>query len=151
MARYRDPPRKFSFALFHNQKNVTLGDGYQLGGYQIQNELGEEVTAPIQITRMGKDDHKYSIEAQEVLFGDIDPIDPDDHTIVIDSNTNNVNIKTLHDALFPAATATTNVSVYIQSGVIVGSSSTASPAMNVGTGWPVFTTGGITIYPRGRS
>jgi hypothetical protein len=150
LARYRDPPRKFSFALFHDQANVTLGDGYQLGGYQLQNDLGEETTAPIQITRLGKDDHKYSVEAQEVLFGDLDPVDPDDHTIVIDSNTNDVNVKTLHDSLFPAATVTTNVSVYVESGVIVGASSTSAVGMDVGTGWPVFTTGGITIYPRGR-
>lgn len=148
LARYRDPPRKFSFALFHNQENVSLGGGYQLGGYQIQNDLGEEVTAPIQITRLGKDDHKYSIEAQEVLFGDLDPIDPDDHTIIFDSNTNDVNLKTVHDSLFPAATADTVVSVYIESGVIVGSSSSSTIAFDVGTGWPAGTT--INIYPRGR-
>lgn len=147
LSRFRDPPRKFNFRLFHDA-TIVLGEGYQIGAYQLQNDLGEEVNVPIQVTRLSKNSVEYSIEGEEVLFQDLEPIDPDDHTIIFDSNSQNVNLKTVHDSLFPEATATTVVSAYVQPGVIIGSDDTAQVAFDVGTGWDAGTT--IILYVLGR-
>lgn len=147
LARYRDPPRKFSFKLFHDE-SITLGNGYQYGGYQIQNELGEETTTPIQVIRLSKEKDSFNVEAEEILFGDLEPIDPNDRTIIFDSNTNNVNLKTVHDSLYPADDSDSVISAYIESGVIIGSDSTGDTAFDVGTGWDAGAT--INIYVRGR-
>ena len=147
VARFRDAPRKFNFQLFHDA-SVLLGEGYQLGAYQLQNELGEEVTAPIQVTRLSKNESVYAIEAEEVLFQDLEPLDPNDHTIIFDSSTNDVNLKDVHDSLFPTETSDTVISVYVESGVIIGASATSGPAMDVGAGWDAGAE--INIYIRGR-
>lgn len=147
LARFRDPPRHLSFNLFHTE-TIQLGEGYQLGAYSLQDEFGAAALAPIQITSLNQEKSNYKVTAEEMLFGDLDPIDPDDHTIIIDSNTNNINLKTLHDSLFPTETATTTVSVYVESGVIVGSDDTGQVAFDTGTGWDVGAD--IIIYVRGR-
>lgn len=147
LARFRDPPRHLSFNLFHTE-TIQLGEGYQLGAYSLQDAFGAAALAPIQITSLNQEKSNYKVTAEEMLFGDLDPIDPDDHTIIIDSNTNNINLKTLHDSLFPTETATTTISVYIESSVIVGSNDTAQVAFDTGTGWNVGAN--IIIYVRGR-
>ena len=149
LARFTTPPRKFQFNLFHDE-SITLGDGYRIKGYQIQNDLGEETTAPIQVTRLSKNEDKFLVESEEMFFEGLDPINPNDHTIILDSNSNNINLKTTHDNLFGAGSdgAGVVVSVYIESGVIIGSDSTSNPAFDVGTGWDAATQ--IDLYVRGR-
>lgn len=147
LARFRDPPRRFSFGLFHTE-NIVLGDGYQLESYPIQDALGAATNAPIQVVGLEKKRSAYKVEAEEMLFGDLEPVDPNDHTIIIDSNVNNVNLKTLHDSLFATETDDTVISVYIETGVIIGSDTTSQVALDTGTGWNV--NADIIIYLRGR-
>jgi hypothetical protein len=71
--------------------------------------------------------------------------------IIIDNNVNDFNLRAAHDALYPAPTGSEsppiNVIATIQPGVIVGSTSTATPAFDVGD-WPEGMA--ITVYVRGR-
>jgi hypothetical protein len=80
-----------------------------------------------------------------MLFEALDPADLIDRTIIIDSNINNVNLRTIHDGIFPVPIAfespSITVTCIIESGVIVGSADTSTPAFDVGT-WP----GGVTIH-----
>lgn len=147
LARFRDPPRKMTFNLFHTE-TIVLGDGYQLSAYPLQDVFGASALIPIQITSLNQEKSNYSVTAEEMLFGDLEPIDPNDHTIIIDSNTNNINLKTLHDSLFPTETDDTVISVYVENGVIVGSDDTSQVAFDTGTGWNV--NAEIIIYVRGR-
>lgn len=55
--------------------------------------------------------------------------------ITIATDAYNVNLRALHDALYPTPDANTVVECVIESGVIVGSTSNANPSFDVGT-WP---------------
>ncbi len=151
LARFRDPPRRFNFSVFKNG-TVTpeLGQGYLIGALGLQDDTGADVTAPIQITRLNPGDTQFDIEAQELLISG-DATDLTNRVIVIDSDTSNVNLKTLHDTLYPAATAQdvidgVTLKCYVEEGVIVSAS--GSRAFQVGSGWP--TGFSITLIVNGR-
>jgi len=141
LSRFRDPPRRFKFATFRYGITVPqLGQGYRIEGLGLQDETGAAVSAPIQITRLNPGDARFEIEAEEMLVQALAEEDLTNRVIVIDFNTLNVNLRTLHDSLYPVPTdadviAGVNVTCYVEDGVNVGSSSTATAAFIVGT-WP---------------
>lgn len=150
LGRYVDPPRKFAFDIPRfNPDLPTLGGGFKLKLWGIQNVDGSEASAPIQVTKLNPTADRYRAEAEEMLFSTDSAVDPSNRTIIIDSNSFNLNLRTLHDQLYadPDTSPTPNIICYIAEGVIVGSTSTGSPAFNVGT-WPADTP--ITMYVRGR-
>jgi hypothetical protein len=68
LSRFRDPPRKFTFDLFHGSQ-VSAGGGYRLSWRQNQDVTGAVVEegAPIQITRVSTEPGVVHIEAEEML------------------------------------------------------------------------------------
>ena len=82
---------------------------------------------------------RYDIEAEEILFTQLDPVDLATRVITIDSNVSNINLRTLHDAIYPApdisASPAETLTVIIDASVKVSSLTTATPALNVGS-WP---------------
>ena len=68
LSRFRDPPRKFNFDLFHGSQ-VTPGGGYRLRWRQNQDMTGAivEEGAPIQITRVSTEPGVIHVEAEEML------------------------------------------------------------------------------------
>ncbi|WP_088346317.1 MULTISPECIES: hypothetical protein [Rhodomicrobium] len=152
LGRFRDPPRLFSFSLFRRgPENPVLGGGYRLEAWPLQTVTGLAADAPIQITQLNPMADRYQIEAEEALFQTFTPGDLVNRVIIIDSNINNVNLRDIHDSIYPDPTGeespAVTLTVYIEAGVIVGSNSTGAPAFNVGT-WPVGID--ITVYLRGR-
>lgn len=149
LSRYVVPPRKFNFELMKYAGQVpVLGGGYQIGGSAIdtdrawvQDEFGDYVTNDVQITRLNPVGMKYQIEAEEMLFtafgGDIDPTT---HTVIFDVSRLDVNLQTVHDSLYAVAVSGDTVNCYVNAGVIIGSSSVASPAFEIGT-----FVGGVTV------
>jgi hypothetical protein len=106
---------------------------------------------PIQITRLNPSDESYEIEADEMLAAAIAPTDLTNRTIIIDGGILDVNLRTLHDSIYPEVTGAespqVNLTVYIEENVIVGSSTTATPAFDVGS-WADDIP--VVIYVRGR-
>lgn len=148
LGRYVDPPRRISFdAWRHGDVTPQLGVGYNFESWPLQTAAGVSDPTPIQIVRLDLQDDKYRIEAEEMLFTDYISPNPDEHYITIDVSTNNVNLRTLHDTLFPEPTASTNVFLTIETGVTVGSTSTSTSALDVGS-WPSGAT--VTITNNGR-
>jgi hypothetical protein len=152
IGRFRDPPRSFNFELFrYGPENPTLGGGYRVESWALQDMTGAAVDAPVQITRLNTMADRYVIEAEEALFQSFDPDDLTNRVIIIDSSINNVNLRDIHDSIYPDPTGSESpavtLTVYIESQVLVGSTSTASPSFDVGD-WPVGID--ITIYVRGR-
>lgn len=149
LGRYVNPPRRFNFSLFEDT-SVLLGSGYQLEAQAIQDETGAAARAPIQVTRLNRQNGIIDVEAEEMLFESLgDAVDVTDRTIIIDSDTNNFNLRTVHDSLFPEITDPTGLTLtcIVQSGVTVGSTSTATPAFTTGT----FVSGlDITVKGSGR-
>lgn len=141
MSRYVDPPRKFGLKTFrHGAITPQLGEGYYLQSWSFQESDGTADNVPVMITRLNARPDVFDFEAEEMIFTSYDDVDLTDRVIIIDSNINNVNLKTLHDSLYPEITGIESpeqtLTVYITSGVIVGSDASSQPAFDVGS-WPV--------------
>jgi len=133
LSRYRDPPRRLSFDLGrYAGTDVSLGGGYRVSAHCFQDETGALAEVPVQVTRLNAPADRFKVEAEEVLFsGSTD--DPNFHPLVIDSNTTNINLRTIHDAVYGAPTVDTVVECRILAGVKVTSTSRTLPAFDVGT------------------
>jgi len=142
LSRYVRPPRRFNFEVMKFAELApAIGLGARLGGgtpqvesWPFQDETGARVDAPIQITRLNPLEDKFVIEAEEMLFTayGVD-IDPTAHNVIFDVSTLDVNLRDVHDDLFGTPTSGDTVSAYVNSGVIIGSSSSSTPAFTVGT------------------
>jgi hypothetical protein len=152
LGRFVNPPRKFSFDVPRYGEGITepmLGGGYRVEAWPITTVTGEPTNAPVQVTRLNPKADRYSVEAEEMLFDSIDPVDLTNRVIIIDSAINNVNLRTLHDQIYPDPTDQSPpivVNCYVEEGVIVGSADN-SAAFNVGD-WPASVE--INLYVRGR-
>lgn len=149
IGRFRDPPRKLSFSLFRvpGDETVRQGGGYRVGAYAFQDETGASVTVPIQVTRLNPDVDKFSVEAEEMLFVNLDDEDLTDRHVIIDGDATNLNFRTIHDTLYPTPVVGDTVTFTIESGVKVGSTNAALPAINVGS-WPTGVILKLVIYGR---
>lgn len=141
LGRFRDPPRRFAFNLFrHGDEDPQLGGGYRLASWVMQNEDGTPTNAPIQITKLNPMSDRYEIQAEELFFDQIDPADLVNRVIIIDSAINNINLRELHDAIYPdpdaSASPAESVRFIIEANVIVGSNEANQIACTVGD-WPV--------------
>lgn len=154
IGRYRDPPRLLSFDLFRYGPVVpVLGGGYNVQSWHFQDATGARAPVPVQITRLNPSADRYAIEATEVLFTSVDGGTPTEgeRVLIVDSNINNVNLRTAHDSIYPAVDGSESppvqVRCIVESGVIVGSANTSTPAFDVGT-WPSGVV--LTLEVRGR-
>ncbi len=142
IARFCDPPRLFDLQVMRTHEGIDLGSGYYVGHRCITDDEGVEVTIPAQVTWKKSGPALIAAKLEEIVFADVSDLatsgggsDPTDHTIVIDSNAFNINLRTLHDTLFPEITDPTGITVtcIINSGVIVGSTSHTLSAFDVGS------------------
>lgn len=135
LSRYRDPPRRLTFDLSrYAGTDVSLGGGYRVSAHCFQDETGALAEVPVQVTRLNAPADRFKVEAEEVLFAASND-DPNFHPISIDSNQTNINLRTVHDAVYGAPTADTVVECRILAGVSVTGTSTSIPAFDVGS-WP---------------
>ncbi len=137
LGRYKNPPRAFSFEVFRREDGIRplLGGGYMLEDHSIQDASGARARVPVQITRINPRNEKYVCEAQEAIFESDVVVDLNNRTIIIDADTYNINLRTLHDTLFPVITDPTGITLtcIIQAGISVGSTSISSPSFEVGS------------------
>lgn len=149
LGRYKDPPRRFNFDLLRGVKELAAGQGYRVGWWSLQDVTGAGTTAPIQITRVNPRSGEFSYEAEEQLYQIIDPEDLDNRTIIFDAAILDVDLRAVHDSLYPEPESgdTFTLRCYIETNVVVGSSLSTSPAFTVGT-WPAGVT--VLIYNNGR-
>jgi hypothetical protein len=140
IARYRDPPRKFSFDLYITSVAPSLGDGLELEHWSLQDDTGATITAPVQVTSIERDEDRLVIDAEEMLFSDfVDPNDPDGGSdskiVIIDSDVDNINLRTLFDSFYTAPQSYDSIICIIEDGVTIGSTDASIPAFDVGS-WP---------------
>jgi hypothetical protein len=110
---------------------------------------GAAANAPIQITRVNPRAGEFSYEAEEQLYQIIDPEDLNNRTIIFDAAITDVDLRAVHDSLYPAPETgdTFTLRCYVETNVVVGSSSSTTPAFTVGA-WPSGVT--VFIYNSGR-
>tara|TARA_R110000868_G_scaffold186079_2_gene428282 strand:- start:2344 stop:4620 length:2277 start_codon:yes stop_codon:yes gene_type:complete len=149
LGRYKDPPRRFNMTFIRGTKELAAGQGYRAAWWTIQDETGAATNAPIQITRVSPNTGHFEYEAEEQLYQIFDPEDLDNRTLIFDAAILDVNIRTIHDSLYPdPETADTfTLRVYVETNVVVGASTTGNAAITVGT-WPAGVV--IEIYNNGR-
>jgi hypothetical protein len=149
LGRYVNPPRRFRFSLFRYAGKVpVLGVGYQLQTWLIQTVLGGLATVPIQVVQVDAQPDRYVLEAQEVLWTPYGvDVAPGTRSIIFDANENDINLRTRHDQLYPTPTSGNVINAVIYSGVILGSSSKTTPALDIGT-WPAGVTVNLTVMGR---
>lgn len=149
LGRYKDPPRRFNMTMLRGVKELVAGQGYRATWWTIQDVTGSTTNAPLQITRVSPNSGQFEYEAEEQLYQIIDPEDLENRTLIFDAAILDVNLRNVHDALYPApeVSDTFTLRVYIETNVVVGASTPANAAMIVGT-WPAGVT--IEIYNNGR-
>ncbi|MGF7161291.1 hypothetical protein FHS85_002926 [Rhodoligotrophos appendicifer] len=136
LGRFRDPPRKFNFSVMRfGPQGIILGGGYRVSSWNMQDASGVQIDAPIQITRLSPGPASFDVDAEEVLFTHFDPDDLNNRFIIVDGNTLNFNLRTVHDTLYPEITAGQNLTCIVETGVIVGGSGAGNKAFDVGS-WP---------------
>lgn len=143
IGRFKNPPRRVTFETLRYSGVIDpeLGGGFLFDYWGGQNEVGDVSSIPIQVTRLNPMADRFVVEAEEMLFSQQATADLTNRVILFDGDVNNVNLKNVHDSIYPTLTALdvtngVNLTVIVGSGVVIGSA-TSGAAFNVGTGWPV--------------
>jgi hypothetical protein len=150
IGRFVKPPRKLSFDVmkYSGVPEPEPGSGYRIAWWGNQDETGNVLNAPIQVTRVNPMADRTRAEAEEMLFKQFAADDLVNRAIIVDSNFNNVNVRSVHDSIYGAPSAAdilagVNLTVIVSAGVIVGSASVSARAMDIGS-WPTTTATGNT-------
>lgn len=130
LSRYRDAPRKVQFSLMSTvSTKPRLGRGYRVKGGALQLPTGEEFYMPIQLTSVNDRGDTISVQAEELKFVEIDdPSDPGGvgRAIIIDADTLDFNLRAEYDRIYTPPEEGGELTVIVESGVRVGSSSFSS-------------------------
>lgn len=143
LGRFSKPPRRIEFAVqrYSGVLVPQLGSGYQFAWFTNQDEIGNEITTPIQVVQVNPMPDRYQVVAEEMFFNQFDPADLANRVIFVDSNVSQLNLRSLHDSIYPPITdddiiAGVTLTVVVGAGVIINTGSTSAPALDVGS-WPV--------------
>lgn len=148
LGRFRDAPRRFSFSVLRGGRLTPLeGRGYFLASRILQTDTGEADLVPVQVVSVDPTPTAYEVEAEEMRFAILDDDDLTNRVLTIDANDFNLNLRTIHDYSYPEPVSGDTVTFVIEAGVVVGSTSTTLPAIELGE-WPSFTVPKIVL--RGR-
>lgn len=145
LAMFRDPPFRATFDLHAARDGLLeLANPFRLDTEEVTDDTGDNKLTTHLPIKLSRSENLVHVESQQLQFF-IDsaagsPADSE-RVLYIDQDTNNFNIRTEHDALFQAPVSGDIVRVRIAAGVVVGSSSTGTPAMQSGS-WPT----GIEIF-----
>lgn len=135
VSRYETAPRQISLKV-PNIYDMKLGGYVSIQSRIFENSQGDlEDPITCQVVQLDDKDGIYSAVTEEVSFGTVIPPDPSERVVFISENTFNINLKTVHDAIYSPVASGETVRFVFNSGVIVGSNSTSTPAVTVGV-WP---------------
>ena len=138
LARYVNPPRKFAFGLFPDRE-ISLGQNRTLTHTSLEGCLGLQASADIVVTGIKKTEDSIAVMCEELNF-DTSNYNGDKY-ITIDTDSLNVNLRTLYDNIYASVDEVNDIIFVVSSGVVVGSSSVLVAGMDEGT-WPA----GATLF-----
>jgi hypothetical protein len=87
------------------------------------------------VTRINPQADRVDVELEESTWTTIQAEDLAKRTLTVTSDTNNINLRTAHDQVFPDVVDGDEVQLVIQSGAKVGSTATTTYSVDIGT-WP---------------
>ena len=137
LTRYQTAPREFSFSV-RNTTPVKLGEAVSIQSRVFENPEGD-IEDPFtgQIVSIENRNGYISAVAEELPPGiETDPL----RLIQIDADMFNINLRSLHDSLYSTPQSGDTVRLLINSDVIIGSTVTTIPALDIGS-WPA----GVTV------
>lgn len=136
IGRYQRPPRRFMLSQFRGQSVVpVLGAGFNLDWRSLQDASGHRELTPTQCVRFRPGPAVLAAELEEMRFTERGEIDPNKRIITIDFAAFNINLRSLHDANYPATFDGVTVIFLITAAAHVGSTSISNPAVDTGI-WP---------------
>lgn len=134
LARFVNPPRKFSFSLFATDPfKPTLGQTVPLTAPPIETAFGTQAVVSAVITGVQREGEGNIYEAEELNF-DTSLVDIG-RTITIDYDSYNLNLRELYDDIYSEISGSTPIRFVVSQGVVVGSVSTGLYAIESGD-WP---------------
>lgn len=142
LSRFANPPRHFEFNMYRRARiTPRLGGMYWLSAPTLQDATGARMLVPIMVTRLNPQQSWYEVEAEEALGG-ATVEDLSSRTLTIDTDTMNVDLLAYHNLFYPPPVTgdTFTLTLTIEAGVTVGSTSTAIPSLLINS-WPA----GVTI------
>lgn len=120
VARYRRAPRQVTFSLSRKDSVLWLGDFARATHPNSVDVLGAQLPVNIQImsAQEARAGHVFQYVGQEFAFEQ--PVDPNQRLIIINTDQENLNLRTLHDSMYAAPVGTETINVYIRSSVRIG-------------------------------
>ena len=146
LAMYRDAPLEAEFTLYASRAGQIAFDRYfNLQIQEVQDEFGAATSSVMAPTMIENGEDYVNIRCQEVKFPSSPPPGGSEIVIYIENDALDLNLRTIFDSIF--ATFTAPIRFIVEPGVIVGSTSTGSPAITTGS-WPSGTN--LTLENKGR-
>lgn len=137
VGRFHDAPHKYTFELFRKGPvKPIVGGAYRLRARNLQTFNGSMDLIPIQVTSVRVMRDRYIVEAEEMRFLSLDEQDLTDRVITISGTNYNLNLKSIHDDIYPALREGDTITFIFDENSKTGSNSELLPAVDVGT-WPV--------------
>lgn len=112
-----------------------LGGAYYFRSWCLQDADGLPETIPAQVISRQDMDDRVLVELEEATFIPIDEEDLLNRVVTIDGNAMNINLRQIHDTIYPDPSTSDSITFIIPRGVTVGSNSASIPALDVGQ-WP---------------
>ena len=137
--RFSDVPREIKFSLDAKDSDVWVGQTKAINHIDIVDDSGAAVNTNFQIMS-AKENKTFDYTALEFTYGQELPEDegggdPSVERVLISTDSYNVNLRTLFNALYPTVDATTKALFIFEGGNKVGSQTASGLAVNTGT-WP---------------
>ena len=137
--RFSDVPREVKFSLDAKDSDVWVGQTKAINHIDIVDDSGAAVNTNFQIMS-AKENKTFDYTALEFTYGQELPEDegggdPSVERVLISTDSYNVNLRTLFNALYPTVDATTKALFIFEGGNKVGSQTASGLAVNTGT-WP---------------
>jgi hypothetical protein len=144
--RFQDIPRQVTFALDAKDSDVKTGTTAFINSDLVVDNTGARFNMPVEVLASGES-RNYQYNALEYQYGeslpaDLDSEDPNQRLVVLSGEITNINLRAIYDSLFPDLLAAYDVVFVFDSSCIVGSTSSATYAIETG----VFT--GLSTPPR---
>ncbi|RUT32649.1 hypothetical protein EMQ25_05750 [Arsenicitalea aurantiaca] len=140
LARYVRAPRRFKLRIPRwTSLRPELGQGCRLLADVLQDETGAPESVPCQIVRVNPgaaDSAEYELELEELRMDPRFAPEPLQNTVVLAANENNVNFYAKYIQQYRTPEAGDEVFLVINEGVVIGSTSTANPSLDIGDDWP---------------
>jgi hypothetical protein len=134
VGRKQRPPKRYKWSMLRRSNMPQLGGGYFIDWRSLQDASGLRERVPVQIISAKVSATTITYTAEEMRFTDLDTGSSTDRVLLINFNGSNLNLRDIHDNIYPSTFDGVTVTFLISS--TIGSSSTSLPAVNVGD-WPV--------------